>query len=106
MPRTEVLFFQDDDDSVPLMDWLASLSNKARAKCVVRLERLEELGHELRRPEADYLRDDIYGRRAVVLSHGFSKQQSKVPAREIVLASRRKQRFERDPIAHTFKPEG
>jgi phage-related protein len=105
------------------MDWLASLSHKARAKCVVRLERLEEMGHELRRPEADYLRDDIYelrakhagmnyrmlyffhGRRAVVVSHGFSKQQPKVPAREINLASQRKQRFEVDSDAHTFKPE-
>jgi hypothetical protein len=26
----------------------------------VRIERLRDLGHELRRPEADYLRDGIY----------------------------------------------
>ena len=29
-------------------------------KVVVRLDRLRELGHELRRPEADFLRDGIY----------------------------------------------
>lgn len=33
---------------------------QAHAKCLVKLGRLEELGHELRRPEADYLRDDIH----------------------------------------------
>ncbi len=123
MPRIQLLFFRDEDDRVPLVDWLASLSPKARAKCVVRLERLEQLGHELRRPEADYLRDDIYelrakqagmnyrmlyffhGRRAVVVSHGFSKQQAKVPARDIKLACERKKRFEQDPDSHIFKPE-
>ena len=123
MPRIEVLFYRDDDGSVPLIEWLGALPSKARAKCVVRLERLEEFGHELRRPEADYLRDDIYelrakhagmnyrilyffhGREAVVVSHGFSKQQAKVPVREVKLACRRKQSFECDPEPHIFKPE-
>ena len=41
---------------------------KARLKCVVRLGRLRERGHELRRPEADLLRDGIYELR-VSLNH-------------------------------------
>ena len=61
MPRTLVVFYREEDsDAVPVLDWLDSLSEKALAKCTVKIERLAELGHELRRPEADYLRDDIY----------------------------------------------
>jgi hypothetical protein len=33
---------------------------KVQDKCHLRLERLREMGHELRRPEADFLRDGIY----------------------------------------------
>jgi len=59
MPLTPV-FYRDDDGSVPVLDWLRSLPAKAQDKCRVRLERLHEWGHELRRPEADYLRDGIH----------------------------------------------
>jgi hypothetical protein len=68
MPRTEVVFYLDDDGSAPALDWLGTLTLKARLKCLVRLERLRELGHELRRPEADLLRDGIYELR-VSLNH-------------------------------------
>ena len=68
---------------------------------MVRLERLEELGHELRRPEVDYPREGIYalrtkhggvnyrmlyffhGRTAAVVSHGITKQRAAVPPKEI-----------------------
>ena len=94
MPAVEVVFFQDAPGKVPpLIDWLDGLSAKARLKCLVRLKRLEELGHELRRPEADSLRDGIYelrasyqgvhhrmlyffhGREIVVVSHGLGKER-------------------------------
>ncbi len=118
MPRVEVVFFREDEKTVPMRDWLDSISKKAQAKCLVKLGRLEELGNELRRPEADYLRDDIYelrvrlqgvsyrmlycfhGRTAAVVSHGIVKQK-KVPAREIDLAIARKRLFEADPKAHS-----
>ncbi len=121
MPKTELVLFRDDDGTVPLIDWLQGLESKARAKCQVRLERLAELGHELRRPEADFLRDGIYelrakhlgvnyrmlyffcGQNIVVASHGFSKQRAVVPKREIDLAIRRKAAFEEDPKAHTHE---
>jgi putative component of toxin-antitoxin plasmid stabilization module len=67
MPQTRLLFFQDADGSVPVWEWLKDLrarNLKAYAKCVVRIRRLTELGHELRRPEADLLRDGIYELRA------------------------------------------
>jgi len=68
MPSVEVVFFRDADGTVPVLDWLAGLSLKARLKCLVRIERLRELGYDLRRPEADLLRDGIYELR-VSLNH-------------------------------------
>ena len=86
MPRTEVVFFRDDDGSVPALKWIDSLPPKARLKCLVRLGRLRERGHELRRPEADFLRDGIYELR-VSLNHVqyrllYSFSTSKSPHRE------------------------
>ncbi len=122
-PRTQLLFYRDSDGTVPLLDWLDVVTETARAKCRTRLERLAELGHELRRPEADYLRDGIYelrlkhartnyrmlyffhGNRAVVISHGLSKQEARVPPRDIEAAVRRKRAFEADPQSHTYSED-
>jgi hypothetical protein len=60
MPKTKVVFYKEDDGSVPILEWLDSLQPKALDKCTLRIERLKELGHELRRPESDFLRDGIY----------------------------------------------
>jgi len=49
---------------VPLVDWLDGLTPNARVKCLALLARLEGFGHDLRRPIADYLGDDIYELRA------------------------------------------
>ena len=43
-----------------MSDWLDGLQPKHRAKCVKWIEILKSFGHELRRPESDYLRDGIY----------------------------------------------
>jgi len=42
MAQTEVLFFQEKDGSVPLIDWLRNLPAKVQDKCLVRLEPLPE----------------------------------------------------------------
>jgi phage-related protein len=96
------------------------LPKKAQDKCIVRLERLKECGHELKRPEADYLEKDIYelrfrhqsvnyrvlyffhGRQIVVLAHGIVKQRSNVPEKEIEIAVGRKKKFIMSPSEHTF----
>jgi transcriptional regulator with XRE-family HTH domain len=64
LPRTEVIYFREKDGSTPIVDWFDDLPAGAVFKCLARLARLEELGHELRRPEADYLEDGIYELRA------------------------------------------
>lgn len=117
MPRIEVVFFKEEDGSVPIVDWLDGIPAKAQAKCVAKLKRLEDLGHELRRPEADLLRDGIHelriglhginyrmlyffhGRLAAVVSHGIVKERI-VPPREIDKAVERKRRFEKNPKFH------
>ncbi len=120
MPKTTILFYQEADGVVPVLQWLRSLPLKARDKCTIKIERLAELGHELRRPEADLLRDKIYelriglqgmnyrilyffhGEAVAILSHGVVKE-GKVPAKEIDRAVERKARFEAEPERHTFQ---
>ena len=120
MPAIEVVFYRETDGAVPLLDWLDKVPARAKAKCRVRLAHLKELSHELRRPEADYLRDGIYelriglqginyrmlyffhGNTAAVLSHGLIKKRA-VPLKEIDTAGRRKRSFAQDPERHTYE---
>ena len=61
VPAVERIFYWDTQGKMPrLIEWLDTLSPKAPVKFLVRLKRLGDLGHELRRPEADFLRDGIY----------------------------------------------
>jgi len=117
MPQTRIVLFRELDGRVPLVDWLEKLPDKAKDKCIVRLLRLRELGHELRRPEADLLRDGIYELRvgfrgmnyrmlyffhsdvAAVLTHGLTKERV-VPATEIDRAVRRMKQFKSNPAQH------
>jgi phage-related protein len=114
------VFYRESDGTAPVLDWLDTLPAKAQDKCRIKIERLSELGHELRRPEADVLRDGIYelriglqginyrllyffhGRTAAVLAHGLVKERV-VPSREIDVALARKRRFEQDPARHTYE---
>jgi phage-related protein len=123
MPEVQVIFFKRADDKVPMKDWLDDLKAKDRRKCLERIERLRDQGHELNRPFAAYLKDDIYELRvkrgnvnyrmlyffyegrAVVISHGLIKKAQKVPPKEIDRATKRKAEFERDPNLHTFEWE-
>ena len=78
------------------------------------------MGHELRRPEADILRDGIYelrvslqgvqhrilyffhGTVTSVVSHGLIKERV-VPPKEIDRAIERKRRFEVNAGRHTYE---
>jgi hypothetical protein len=121
VPVTEVCFFQDGAGRSPVLEWLQVLRSEdhtAYAKCVARTRRLAALGHELRRPEADYRRDRIHelrarsgrvnyrilyffhGRNVAVLAHAIVKE-AEVPAVEIARAIERKRLFEGNPDRHT-----
>jgi len=118
MPEIEVVFFADDDGSVPALEWLGDLPAKVRDRFIERVERLKERGSQLQRPAADILRDGIYelrvGHRHVnyrmlyffcahraVLSHGLRKEGT-VPGLDIERASRRRAKFVADPDKHTY----
>jgi phage-related protein len=119
MPATRVVFFVDEEGACPLLAWLDQLPAKVQDKCIVRIERLAELGHELRRPEADILRDGIYElrtsfqsvnyrmlyffyQRIAVISHGLTKEKQ-VPEREIELAIHHRRLFEKNPAKHIYQ---
>jgi phage-related protein len=121
MPKTTVYFYQEAPGNVPVWDWLRDLKKRDRkgfAKCAAKILRLEALGHELRRPEVDYLEDGIYelrakqshvnyrtlyffhGKAVAILAHAFTKEGA-IPAADLTRAKNRKKVFERNPIAHT-----
>lgn len=126
MPQTKILFYQEKNGSSPIVEWLQELKTKNRtgfAKCVGRINQLQSMGHELRRPSSDYLRDGIYELRArdvkvqyrilyffhgqsiAVLSHGIIKKGSAVPAKEMEKALKRKQLFVENPKVHTYEED-
>lgn len=125
MPRTRSIFFKEKDGTVPVRDWLVELQRRERqafAKCVARIQRLAALGHELRRPEADLLRDGIYelrarqgrvnyrilyffhGQNVAILAHALTKED-KVPKGAIDRTLRYKAAFESNPAAHSYEED-
>jgi len=118
-----VVLFRTEDGDCPFLEWFAALPERAQDKCLVRLERLSLMGHELRRPEADLLRDGIYelrvglqgvhyrmlyffhGQVAAVVSHGLVKERE-VPAREIERARQRRKQYLANPGRHATELEG
>ncbi len=118
MPKTKVVLYQEADGTCPFLGWITTLPVKAQIKCLYGVERLRDMGHELRRPQADYLRDGIYelrvgfqgihyrmlyffhGRTAAVIAQGLVKERA-VPPEEIDRAIVRKRRFEASPKLHT-----
>jgi phage-related protein len=125
MPRTDVIFYQEEEDDVPVLDWLKELrrcDQRAYETCIAAIERLAEFGHELRRPLADFLRDGIHelrirkgrvnyrilyffhGRDLAILGHALTKED-KVPSADIERTIRRKKAFESDPVKRSYSEE-
>ncbi|MBX3377542.1 MAG: type II toxin-antitoxin system RelE/ParE family toxin [Phycisphaeraceae bacterium] len=120
MPPTEVRFYAESDGSSPVIAWLQDLRRRdlrAFGACRARILLLAALGHELRRPHADLLRDGIYelrsrvgsvnyrilyffhGKNIAIVAHGITKERA-VPPREIERALERKRRYEQAPSTH------
>lgn len=106
MPKTQVVFYKELDGSIPVLEWLRTLPKEVAAKCFSRIDRLEEHGYELRRPECDILERGVYelriryghvnyrilygfaGRQIAVLAHSCTKEKRILP-KDIDLAVRR-----------------
>ena len=125
MPKTELIFYRDERGQAPVVEWLRELrrkDKKAYAKCNARIQVLAQLGHELRRPMADYLRDGIHelrirhghvnyrilyffhGQAVAILAHGLTKEDE-VPNADIERAIQRKEAFAKDPAKHSYSEE-
>jgi phage-related protein len=125
MPKTLVIFYKAADGDCPVVEWLWKLkatNAKAWANCRVRIEQLAVLGHELRRPAADILRDGVYelrakqghvqyrilyffhGRNVAVLAHSLTKEDE-IPDVDIEKAINRKKLFTANPKEHTYEIE-
>ena len=118
-----MVFYCEADQTAPVLEWLDELhrsDRRAYNKCLAVIERLAQLGHELRRPTADLLRDDIYelrarvgrmnyrllyffhGREVAVLAHGLTKERE-IPTTDLETAIKRKKLFKADPATHTHE---
>jgi phage-related protein len=122
VPPTKVLFYTDEDGSVPALTWIRGLTPKVRRKCAALVRRLAALGHELRRPAAAHLGHDLYELRArsgrvnvrvlyffhqrneAILVHALTKED-RIPESDLDRALRRRERFLRDPERHTHEEE-
>ena len=125
MPRTDVVFYQEAEGDVPVLDWLKRLrrsDQQAYAKCIAAIERLADFGHELRRPLVDFLRDSIHelrvrkgrvnyrilyffhGRGLAGLAHAITKE-GEVPDTDIDRAVRRRKAFASNQAVHTYAEE-
>lgn len=120
MPSTTIYFYAERDGQSPILDWLRELSRhdvRALDACIARIRLLAVMGHELRRPHSDMLRDGIYELRAktgrvnyrllyfyhgkdiAIVAHGLTKEQA-VPDTDMERAIERRRRYEQDPSKH------
>ncbi len=122
MPETKVIIFKESDGCVPLLEWMNSIPQKAREKCIVKIERLQTFGHELRRPDCDMLENGIYelrahhsnahymilyafcGKNTVLLLHGCTKV-NQVPEKEIRKASDNLKKWMKNRTTYTYPAE-
>ena len=120
MPKTDIIIYQETNGVSPLLEWLGNVPEKARIKCIAKVERLETFGYDLRRPHCDILKNGIYELRAkyrninyrilygfageniVLLSHGCTKKE-KVPEIEVKRACKNLAMYHQEPEAHTYK---
>ena len=100
MPAIHVVFYQEKPGDSAVVNWFEELratQRKAFSKCRAALARLALLGHELRRPEADYLGDGLHelrirfgsvnyrflyffhGQNIAVVAHGLTRKPPFLP---------------------------
>jgi len=115
-----VNLYQEEDGSVPLMDWLDGLDAKVQDKCIDKIERLTEYGNKLRRPNCDYLEEGIWElrlqhlnvqyrilyfyhkKKTIVLLQGLVKKR-KIPRKELKRAIENRNKYIHDPQKHTYQ---
>lgn len=106
-----VEYYQKDDGTYPVEEFILSLDNKMKAKVLWTISLLEEYGTKLRLPYSEHLEDDIfelrikqssditrvlyffYKDKRIILTNGFVKKSQKTPPGELKLAKDRRENF-------------
>ena len=103
-----VYFFVDEHGRSPVEEFMKELTEKEDAKIRAYIRILKELGHNLRRPIADYLGEGIYELRpqshrvfyfffmkdSAILLHILRKKTDKIPLSDFNLCLKRKKEVE------------
>ena len=102
----EIVFYETEDGTVPVEEFLSSLTEDMETKLLQTISLLGERGYRLRAPYSKPLQDGIFELRAqfggnisrvlyffvikgrAVLTHGFIKKTQKTPHQEIERAKR------------------
>lgn len=110
MKNFDVIAYTKLDGTVPVNEFLYTLSEKMRAKVLREFDMLADYGNELREPYTKYIGDGIFELRVkagsdisrvmyffyigkrIILTNGFIKKTNKTPKCEIELA----QKYRRD----------
>lgn len=111
MKNFDVIAYTKTDGTVPVNEFLYTLSDKMRAKMLKEFELLEEYGNELREPYTKHIENGIFELRVklgsdisrtlyffyigktIILTNGFIKKTQKTPKREIELAKKYRNDF-------------
>ena len=111
MKNFDVILYARKDGSVPVKDFIMSLSGKFQAKVLMEIDLLEEYGNELDGKYTKYITKGIYELRVrissnrvrilfffysakkIILTNGFIKKTQKTPVREIVTALKYREDF-------------
>lgn len=111
MTEFEVSFFEKEDGSCPVEEFILGLDVKMQAKLVGLLEILQEKGNALREPYSKHLDDGIFELRCkvgsnitrvlyffyyegrIILTNGFVKKDRKTPSKELDLAKKRRKEY-------------
>ncbi|MHB0996203.1 MAG: type II toxin-antitoxin system RelE/ParE family toxin [Elusimicrobiales bacterium] len=99
-----VLYFSDERGRFPVREFVLGLPPDEQRKAFAYISALRDHGHALRRPMADYVTQGLYELRpkanrifyffylgeSAVLVHAIRKKGDKLPAKDIILALKRK----------------
>ena len=113
-PSVQIRLFRSLDGTVPVLEALDDLTQKAREKCLYAIALLREQGHTARRPLAENLGDGLYelrikvgrvnhrilyffhGQEIIVLAHYLTKERE-VPTVDLKRVGERRELYLSDP---------
>lgn len=111
MKDFDVIVYTAKDGTVPVNEFLYTVSEKMRAKILKELELLADYGNELREPYTKHIEDGIfelriklgtdisrvmyffYVEKRIILTNGFVKKTQKTPRNEIETAKKYRQDY-------------